>query len=95
MDDLISRKTLLEAMDNVKELMEEAMCIPSWATAKECIRTVKPVDAVEVVRCKDCGHYTELCDGATVCDHWGDGWYTSTEPDAFCSYGVKMDGGKE
>lgn len=42
--DLISRKALLEAMDNVRELMEEAMCIPSWATAKECIRTVKPVD---------------------------------------------------
>ncbi len=47
--DLISRKALLEAMDNVEELMEEAMCIPSWATAKECIRTVKPVDVVEVV----------------------------------------------
>lgn len=44
MHDLISRKTLLKAMDNVEELMKEAMCIPSWATAKECIRTVKPVD---------------------------------------------------
>lgn len=44
MHDLISRKALLEAMDKEATEMEEAMCIPSWATAKECIRTVKPVD---------------------------------------------------
>lgn len=44
MSDLISRKALLEAMDKARELMEEAMCIPSWATAKHCIKDMPTVD---------------------------------------------------
>ena len=42
------------------------------------------VDAVEVVRCKDCGHYHE-----NVCPIW---CYTETKPDDFCSYGEGREG---
>ena len=42
------------------------------------------VDAVEVVRCKDCGHYHE-----NVCPIW---CYTETKPDDFCSYGERREG---
>ncbi len=44
------------------------------------------VDAVEVVRCKDCNN---ACPGnhGPVCIIWGAG----TEPDAFCSYGERKD----
>ena len=42
--DLISRKALLEAMDKEETEMEEVMCIPSWATAKHCIKDLPTVD---------------------------------------------------
>lgn len=47
--DLISRKALMEAMEKEATEIEEAMCIPSWATAKHCIKAMPTVDAVEVV----------------------------------------------
>ena len=45
------------------------------------------VDAVEVVRCKDCKHYLEREQG---CNHFG--YYSHTpyvEEDDFCSYGER------
>ena len=57
------------------------------------------VDAVEVVRCKDCKYYCqdeiygEMCrhpelDFEIECyDHW-----INTKPDDFCSYGERKDG---
>ena len=38
---------------------------------------------VEVVRCKDCGHYHQ-----NVCPIW---CYTETKPDDFCSYGERRE----
>ena len=60
------------------------------------IKTAPTVDAVEVVRCKDCKYYCQdkingvICrhpalDFDTECfDHW-----INTNPDDFCSYGEK------
>ena len=57
------------------------------------IDALPTVDAVEVVRCKDCKYYNpelQRCnhpclDYDVECfDHWID-----TEPDGFCSYGKK------
>ena len=52
------------------------------------------VDAVPVIRCKDCGHCRELnrgdrtenlyIEGVLWCTQWDEGVY----PDDFCSYGV-------
>lgn len=91
--DLISRKALLEAMDKEATEMEEAMCIPSWATAKECIKAMSTVDAVEVVRCKDCMNRQMA--------HLGNGVMCEKlliyikDENAFCSFGAKMDGGRQ
>lgn len=54
-----------------------------------CIDRLKVVDAVEVVRCKDC-IYGELDDeGWYLCTHHGSDW---NEENHFCSYGErKMD----
>ena len=57
------------------------------------------IDAVEVVRCKDCKYFTlnfvENVDGVPlivaheICSFWGDGCKTSQE--GFCSFGERRD----
>ena len=46
------------------------------------------VDAVEVVRCKDCKHWAPEPMGDVPMCYRGGRW---TEPDHFCAYGEKMD----
>ena len=70
--------------------VDDAMCLIDDATT---------VDAVEVVRCKDCKYYFqdeiygEICrhpelDFEIECyDHW-----INTKPEDFCSYGERKDG---
>ena len=64
----------------------------------EMMPTLHPVDAVIVVRCKDCAHQ-ECCAGADDldmsrswlwCNHWGE----EVEQDGFCKWGDER-GGKE
>ena len=60
-----------------------------WKTAHEIANIVKyapTVDAVQVIRCKDCRHYAILEDGSNelICDH-KDGCMTP-KPDGFCNY---------
>lgn len=57
--------------------------------AGQAIADAPTVDAVEVIRCKDCKRVTPdaLWDG-----YWCDGYMV--EADHFCSYGAKMDGGE-
>lgn len=54
-----------------------------------CIDSVPGVDAVEVVRCKDCKHYAPIEGGKPLCE-----WYTiAVAYDDFCSYGERKDNG--
>ena len=49
----------------------------------------EPVDAVEVVRCKDCKHREDgLCTLESVYDY---PWYYTNDDD-FCSYGERREG---
>ena len=48
------------------------------------------VDAVEVIRCRDCKHH-HYQNGIPYCDKYYWGW----KDDDFCSYGVRKDGGDE
>ena len=64
---------------------------PVWEKAHDCaiscVMACSTVDAVEVVRCKDCKHWT-----MGYCNHFA---YYSYEPitgeDDFCSYGERKD----
>lgn len=50
------------------------------------------VDAVEVVRCKDCVSYEERCPGFGYCYHWDYEQGMSpnqVDADDFCSYGER------
>ena len=58
------------------------------------------VDAVVVTRCKDCKHFNrnsmECENEAVSTDHEGGAEYSlNFEPDDFCSYGERKDGGAD
>ena len=64
---------------------------------KEVVRKAPKVDAVEVVRCKDCKHYKDrMCELiGNIMDGYYHGTFDVKRPDDFCSYGAKMDGGDD
>jgi len=69
-NDLIRRKDLA---DSIQQLDIYPVCI------RRAIERAPTVDAVEVVRCKDCKHW-----------HGGDCYRIEiTRPDDFCSYGER------
>ena len=86
---LIDADRLSEAIyDNVPAPYEEAV----WAK-EDClaeIEAAQTVDAVPVVRCRECKH----CDPENYhCDHpMGTAAPLRRKPDDFCSYGERKDG---
>lgn len=78
------------------ELLEEQFGISDAdILAKEEIRFAPTVDAIVVTRCKDCIHCTRTTDrdgSGLFCAIWGRGWHR-VQPDDFCSYGERKDGG--
>lgn len=92
-DELISRKELLDKMGWLRLTDEEADGI------LHCMKIVKEfpaVDAVPVVRCKDCKHRGDfnICPMAHI--SLGDPPYDEnddfTKDDGFCDRGEKIDG---
>ena len=79
-DDLISRSAFLKRM----------MRTARYFYVKFDIMEEPAVDAVEVVRCKDCKH----CDPENYhCDHpMGTAAPLRRKPDDFCSYGDRKEG---
>lgn len=74
MGDPISRSALLAEYDRVH--------VGEPGNARKLIAEAPAVDAVEVVRCRDCKHGQR----PTVCERLG----TVVKPNDFCSYGRKM-----
>ena len=70
-----AKKILTQVVENYKEMV------------LRCIEMQPTVDAVEVVRCKDCKcrMYSDF-DGCYVCHHGG---FNAINPDHFCSYGER------
>ena len=66
----------------------------AYALLKKKVEDAPTVDAVVVTRCKDCKHYDlGVClkiysDGNAQKDSW-----QTRNPDDFCSYGERKDGG--
>lgn len=101
--DLISRSALLDYCDakafDALDLWDGGRTREAWLKAFEAVRTAPTIDAVEVVRCKDCKHrgfagecpmcYTEaFYDGDLVCDG---GYVDGTVDEGFCHCGEKRD----
>lgn len=54
------------------------------------LHSVPTIDAVEVVRCKDCKHWAVLEECGHYCSHWGN-LMTDTLEDDFCSNGERKE----
>ena len=63
---------------------------------RDVVRKAPKVDAVEVVRCKECKHYRNgICDQIEyIMDGYYHGTFEEKRPDDFCSYGEKKNRGK-
>jgi len=68
---------------------------PENIVTEEEIAQMPTVDAVEVVRCKDCKHWEQYnaCDGTKPhrCMNHDAIFYKRTNPNDFCSYGERKD----
>ena len=62
----------------------------------DALQDAQTVDAVEVVRCKDCKHFlpnTDVNVNRGVCEHYGVTCWLEKYEDDFCSYGERKDDG--
>ncbi len=74
---------------------EGGIPLKDFATHKKILKLYPTIDAVPVVRCKDCVHWYDregVClkiysDGNVSADAWQE-----RKPDDFCSYGERKDG---
>ena len=68
----------------------------SWEAIERLLKEAPTVDAVEVVRCKDCKHYVQFLQDRKECRCTiFSGCYDRpypTDPDDFCSYGERREG---
>lgn len=72
--------------ENESLSFEEAMSL--W------IGLQSTVDAVEVVRCRNCKHrYYNEYNEAYCCEVWADGFDTAVSENEFCSRGERKDNG--
>lgn len=85
-DDLISRSALLELYADTDEIKFDVYNVPV-PVVRQNIIDMPAVDAVEVVRCKDCKHCSQNTpDGYHWCAEHERGLL---EDDDFCSYGER------
>lgn len=88
---MLNKNRLIDADDLIKIMRAEDIQYPNvpWSTtavAKHCENLI--VDAVEVVRCKDCKNYIYSSFAMGMrCKHDGVEW----GKDDFCSYGERKD----
>ena len=101
MDDLISRQAAIDALNEVSEHYTEKgrTWHPHVDFMVEAIKEVPTIDAVPVVRCKDCKYRTSDNKFGWVCDNdSADPYDTGRMPeddDWFCADGERRDDGSE
>jgi hypothetical protein len=92
---LISRSAALAIVDNLRD----GSFYPAdldWIARD--INVLPAIDAVPVVRCKECKHRGDTDACPMLCEvYYGfeTERYDTTEDDGFCHMGAKMDGGAE
>ena len=94
MDDLVRKQTVLNMIDDV----QFGNITDKLTRLHEAVHNLPPVDAVEVLRCKDCKHwvrdgnesygYAMFC--KANCSLGGQG---IKKPDDYCSYGERKTDG--
>lgn len=77
MDDLIRKQTVLNIINDVRF----GNITHKLSQLHEAVRNYPSVDAVEVVRCKDCIHYKGMAECECVLESGGTMW--------FCAWGER------
>ena len=80
---------LIDADKFILALMDAALSSVDEDTILDLVDSVPTVDAVPVVRCKDCKHHYDC--GVHFCDRLG--MDCPDDSDFSCSYGDRKDGG--
>ena len=87
MNDLISRSALIEQFHDI-------IPVKTYCTVESAVRRIKEapaVDAVPVVRCRDCKHYERgVCVCPYLCVSGAECLYP--QPEHYCSYGERRNG---
>ncbi len=94
MADLIDRAALGIGKANPK-IFENAEYAKGWNSAIEILRAAPAVDAVKVVRCKECRFCKKYptSDGGKMCTNqeWNTVYYPPVEDDDYCSRGERRE----
>lgn len=98
MADLIDRAALLADIDETfvfsGRVGSEFAQIRGANKIVDRIKAAPAVDAVEVVRCKDCkNRYYNEFQGEFCCEAWADGYDTIVRDNDYCSYGERRTDG--
>lgn len=93
MSDLISRSKLHQSIKREESIIVKGLPYVRTDAVLEKISMAPSVEAVEVVRCRECRRHLKSTesDGFLYCCFWR----TRTMPSGFCHMGAKMDGGEE
>lgn len=95
---LIDANALLEHFNALQNLLGEyCECFKNasgelsteWHCVESIVENAPTIDAVQVVRCRECKHAREFRDGLVACLAWS----RAFRCDGFCYMGAKMDGG--
>lgn len=96
MADLIDRETLISSLDELKYCyIPEAWSAweekPSWYAHEvaDIVENLPTVDAVEVVRCKNCRHRGIVGGGYRWCEAWSR--IQTMGDDGFCNFGERRE----
>lgn len=87
---LIDADRAMEIIHNQGIAHPNAYHLTNYATL--ILREASTVDAVEVVRCRDCKHY-EIHKPKVLENCERNGYIIPMKPDDFCSYGERKEGG--
>lgn len=89
---------LIDADELTKDLTYDICGLPlhgnhktNYANIRATILAQPTIDAIEVVRCKDCKWFEMDNTGGAYCNHPTCGLFNGYEPDAFCSYGERKE----
>ena len=79
-------------LSDIERTIEESGCVNHEGEIMDCVRYASEVDAVPVVRCRDCKRYMLGPFGMGCMVHFNRKTDIFTHnPDDYCSYGAKME----
>ena len=88
------KETMAETLEGLKIIYlpraQASHLIAAFDTVGEMVDDCSTIDAVPVVRCKDCKYYYKEADGYEMCDNT-EGYDHVTE-DGFCAWAVRKHG---